>query len=279
MADKSFKVKDGLIVPSLSTAGIVKTNSSGVITSSATLSISEGGTGQTTAANALNALLPLQTGNINKYLQTNGTTTQWNAITSIGTLSSLSVTDGTIKVDNLGNQILMHAGPLSSTPTTTLRNDGNGFHILLSDAGSITEGFNSLRPLVINTYSGVLNSYNGQYFAGGTIIASPINPQTTTSYTAVYSDAGSIVTMNSSSANTFNIPTNASVQFPVGASITIIQIGSGMTTISAANSGTTSISSNAAISNAPKMRTQFSSATAIKASNNPEVWYVIGDIA
>lgn len=80
MADKSFKVKDGLIVPSLSTAGIVKTDSSGIISSSAVLGLSEGGTGQTTAANALNALLPLQTGNTNYYLQTNGVTPQWNQI-------------------------------------------------------------------------------------------------------------------------------------------------------------------------------------------------------
>ena len=80
MADKSFKIKSGLTVPALSTAGIVKTDSSGVISSSATLSISEGGTGQTTAGNALNALLPLQTDNTNKYLQTNGVSTQWNAI-------------------------------------------------------------------------------------------------------------------------------------------------------------------------------------------------------
>ena len=80
MSDKSFKIKSGLIVPALSTAGIVKTDSSGVISSSATLSISEGGTGQTTAGNALNALLPLQTNNDNKYLQTNGVSTQWNQI-------------------------------------------------------------------------------------------------------------------------------------------------------------------------------------------------------
>lgn len=80
MADKSFKIKDGLIVPSLSTAGIVKTDSSGNISSSAVLPISEGGTGQTTAGNALNALLPLQTGNDNKYLQTNGVSVQWNSI-------------------------------------------------------------------------------------------------------------------------------------------------------------------------------------------------------
>ena len=82
MSNKDFKVKNGLVIPSLSTAGIVKTDSSGVISSSATLAIAEGGTGQTTAGNALNALLPLQTSNDNKYLQTNGTTTQWNTVLS-----------------------------------------------------------------------------------------------------------------------------------------------------------------------------------------------------
>jgi len=82
MANKDFKLKNGLIVPSLSTAGVVTTDSSGNISSSATVAITNGGTGQTTASNALHALLPLQTGNDNKYLQTNGTTTQWNAITT-----------------------------------------------------------------------------------------------------------------------------------------------------------------------------------------------------
>jgi len=82
MSNKDFKLKNGLVVSSLSTAGIVTTDSSGNISSSATVAITNGGTGQTTASNALNALLPLQTGNDNKYLQTNGTTTQWNAITT-----------------------------------------------------------------------------------------------------------------------------------------------------------------------------------------------------
>jgi hypothetical protein len=82
MSNKDFKLKNGLIVPSLSTAGVVTTDSSGVISSSATLAIANGGTGQTTAGNALNALLPLQTSNDNKYLQTNGTTTQWNTVLS-----------------------------------------------------------------------------------------------------------------------------------------------------------------------------------------------------
>jgi hypothetical protein len=42
-----------------------------------TLSITNGGTGQTTANGALNALLPSQTGNANKVLVTNGTNASW----------------------------------------------------------------------------------------------------------------------------------------------------------------------------------------------------------
>ena len=77
MSDKSFKVKNGLVVPSLSTAGVVRTDSSGVISSSATLGISEGGTGQTTAQNARNALLPLQTGNEGYFLSTDQVNVSW----------------------------------------------------------------------------------------------------------------------------------------------------------------------------------------------------------
>jgi hypothetical protein len=97
-------------------------------------------------------------------------------------------------------------------------------------------------------------------------------------YTAVIGDAGSIVTTNNSSATNFFINTNAAVPFATGASINIIQVGTGTTTIQATTPGTTTVASNAATSNAPKLRTQFSSATAIKISNTPEVWYVVGDI-
>ena len=44
-----------------------------------TLGISKGGTGQTTANDALNALLPSQTGNTTKTLVTDGTNTSWSA--------------------------------------------------------------------------------------------------------------------------------------------------------------------------------------------------------
>ncbi len=99
----------------------------------------------------------------------------------------------------------------------------------------------------------------------------------TASYTAVLANNGQLVTMSVASANTFSIPTNASVAFPIGTQINVIQIGAGQTTIQAVTSGTTTISSTGATATAPKLRAQYSSATCIKVAT--DTWYVVGDIA
>ena len=53
-------------------------------------------------------------------------------------------------------------------------------------------------------------------------------------YTAALTDANSVtVDMTSASANTFTIPTNASVAFPIGSSLTVFRSGAGVTTIQA----------------------------------------------
>jgi hypothetical protein len=103
-----------------------------------------------------------------------------------------------------------------------------------------------------------------------------IDPETA-SYTAVLANNSQIVTMNNASANTFSIPTDASVDFPVGTQITVLQIGAGQTTIQAVTAGTTTINSTGATANAPKLRVRYSSATCIKLSANN--WVVIGDIS
>jgi hypothetical protein len=51
---------------------------SGTITLAGTLAIANGGTGQTTANTAFNALAPTQTGNSGKILTTDGTNTSWS---------------------------------------------------------------------------------------------------------------------------------------------------------------------------------------------------------
>jgi hypothetical protein len=103
-----------------------------------------------------------------------------------------------------------------------------------------------------------------------------IDPETA-SYTAVLANNSQIVTMNNASANTFSIPTDASVDFPVGTQITVLQIGAGQTTIQAVTAGTTTINSTGGTANAPKLRVRYSSATCIKLSANN--WVVIGDIS
>jgi hypothetical protein len=99
----------------------------------------------------------------------------------------------------------------------------------------------------------------------------------TASYTAVLANNSQVVTMDNASANTFSIPTNASVAFPIGTQINVLQIGAGQTTIQAVTSGTTTVLSTGATAAAPKLRTRYSMATCIKSAT--DTWYVVGDIS
>jgi hypothetical protein len=103
------------------------------------------------------------------------------------------------------------------------------------------------------------------------------NADSGSSYTAVLTDNGKVVTMSNGSGNTFSIPTNASVAFPIGTQINVLQIGAGQTTIQAVTSGTTTIQSTGATAAAPKLRVRYSAATCLKAGT--DLWYVFGDIA
>ena len=105
-----------------------------------------------------------------------------------------------------------------------------------------------------------------------------LNAQTGTTYTFVLTDANNtLVTASNASAQTYSVPTNASVAYPIGSQINIIAIGAGQVTIQATTPATTTISSTGASSIAPKVRAQFSSATLIKAA--ADLWYVVGDIS
>mgnify|MGYP006285795753 CR=1 FL=1 len=103
-----------------------------------------------------------------------------------------------------------------------------------------------------------------------------LNAQTGTTYTFVLTDANNtLVTASNASAQTYTIPPNSSVAYPIGSQINIIQIGAGQVSF-AQGSGVT-IASTGGTSSAPKLRAQYSSATAIKV--NTDSWYVVGDIS
>ena len=91
---------------------------------SATLAITSGGTGATTANDAFNALAPSQTGNSGKYLTTDGTNTSW-ATNPLGTVTSVQASGGTTGLSFTGGPITT-SGTLTLSGTLAVANGGTG---------------------------------------------------------------------------------------------------------------------------------------------------------
>ena len=99
----------------------------------------------------------------------------------------------------------------------------------------------------------------------------------TADYTAVLADQYQVLEiMNKATAIAFKIPTNATVAFPVGTAITVLNIGAGTCTISAVTPATTTILSAGATAASPTLA-QYKSAVCIKTAT--DTWYVVGAIA
>jgi len=109
------------------------------------------------------------------------------------------------------------------------------------------------------------------------LITFTINADATTDYTTVLADAYQVLQpMNKATAIAFKIPTNASVAFPVGTAITILNKGAGTCTISATTSGTTTVLSAGTVAASPTLG-QYKTAVCIKTAT--DTWYVAGAIA
>ena len=98
------------------------------------------------------------------------------------------------------------------------------------------------------------------------------NAQTGTTYTLVLTDRGKMIELNNASAITLTIPTNASVAFPTGTRIDLLQTGAGQVTISPSGGVTVN-----AKGSATKITGQWSAATLIKRAS--DTWVLIGDIS
>lgn len=92
----------------------------------------------------------------------------------------------------------------------------------------------------------------------------------TADYTLVLGDNGKIITVSSATGKTVTVPTNATVAFPVGASVTIIGIGVGLVTI--AGAGVTFLPSTPLTT-----RVQGSAVSLLKIAT--DTWVVAGDTA
>ena len=109
------------------------------------------------------------------------------------------------------------------------------------------------------------------------LVTFTVGADQTADYTAVLTDQYQVlVPMNKATAVAFKIPTNASVAFPVGTAITILNKGAGAVTISAVTSGTTAILSAGSVAASPTLA-QYKTAVCIKTAT--DTWYVAGGIA
>jgi hypothetical protein len=94
-----------------------------------TIDIANGGTGQTTANAAFNALVPSQTGNTGKYLTTDGTDTSW-ATNPLGTVTSVNLTAST--------GISVSGGPITTSGSITVTNTAPDQTVVLNSGTGIS---------------------------------------------------------------------------------------------------------------------------------------------
>ncbi|MGZ8924273.1 MAG: beta strand repeat-containing protein [Nitrososphaeraceae archaeon] len=149
------------------------------------LSLANGGTGQATANDSLNALLPSQTGNNGKVLSTNGSNTSWVTVAAVSAVTSVDTTAPAAGLTITG-------GPITSTGTFVfgLANDLAALEGLSGTGFAVRTGVDSW-TLDTNTYAVSGHTHT---------IANITNLQTTLDGTVV--KAGS--TMNSAANLTFS---------------------------------------------------------------------------
>jgi len=136
---------------------------------------------------------------------------------------------------------------------------------------TVAFGEGSLDDLALNniTAAGVVFT-DGTQTKEGVVSRTPI-VQKTASYTlSALTERDNLIEISSSSGVTLTIPTDATLNFPVGTSLDILQTSTGQVTI-AGESGTT-VNATPGL----KLRTQWSSATLFKRAAN--TWVVYGDL-
>ena len=201
-------------------------------------------------------------------------------------LATVAVAAGALSI-NSGNitdtRVLVttnipESGDISSvTAGNGLSGGGSSGAVSLAIDTTITADLSTAQTFTNKTLTSP--TINGATIATSTLTSPKvnlgINTQTGTTYTTVLDDNGKLVTLSNASAITLTIPPNSSVAYPVGAQLNLAQLGAGQVTF-AGGSGVTIVSTGATAS-APKLRAQYSTATAVQTSTDN--WLVMGDIS
>ena len=232
-----------------------------------------------------------------EYVVTRATTTIRIDEMVVDLLDPAVPTDTLIGLDYFDNLLITNIQPDGSTIVKNLQYQGvewditpNKMMATITTLEPIADGF-----IVGSSYYGIIGTNTLSYqeiiiaanlpaATGDVLTASTVNglvtftvgSDQTADYTAVLTDQYQVlVPMNKATAVAFKIPTNASVAFPVGTAITILNKGAGLCTISAVTSGTTTVLSAGAVAASPTLA-QYKTAVCIKTAT--DTWYVVGAI-
>jgi len=127
--------------------------------------------------------------------------------------------------------------------------------------------------------SGSLIQSNGNVVISGsfTVVSGSIFPlqfnRQATNYVLSLADQGVVIETNVGSANTITVPLNATVPFPRGTEIAVIQRGTGQTSFVTASVGITLNSYN----NSKAISGQYAAVSLLKVDTNE--WYLVGRLA
>jgi hypothetical protein len=135
----------------------------GSITGITDLAVADGGTGASTAAGALNNLLPSQTSAANKYLQSDGTNASWDAVTlsTADITGTLPVANGGTGITSLGSGIATFLGTPSSANLIAAVTDetGTGALVFANTPTLVAPNLGTPNSLVGTNITGTATSF------------------------------------------------------------------------------------------------------------------------
>ena len=192
-----------------------------------TLAIANGGTGQTTATAAFNALAPSQSGQNGRYLKSDGTNSSWDAIDiSTSDISGVLLgANGGTGINNSGKTITLGGNLVTSGAFSTTLNATNTTSITLPTTGTLAT-LAGAETLTNKTISGASNTLSNIANASLTNSSVTIN-----STTIALGGSGTVTAIN---PNALTIGTGLSGTSYNGSSAVTVAIDSTVATLTGA---------------------------------------------
>jgi hypothetical protein len=208
------------------------------------------------------------------YVLTRATDTDNNPSGELATGDFCFVTSGTV---NGSKGFLVSTTGTITIGTTNINYTQFNASEALTAGTNITKTGSTIAVADAPTFSGVITASSGVTFSDGTQTKEGVPSRTpivakTASYTlSALTERDSVIEVNSASAVTVTVPLNATIAYPVGTSIDILQTGAGQITVAGAAGVTVNATPGL------KLRTQWSGATLFKRAT--DTWVLYGDLS